>query len=82
MTREDLIELAGDDEILFVEGLDEAMLGTVYLEGHGSIVIYDLDVCLKILMARGMSEEMARDTIEAECQDDRSPGFLERPANF
>ena len=61
MNRADIIDLYGDDEpnILFAEGFDEAIAGTVW-DGERTRVVYDTELILELLMGRSeMSYEEA-----------------------
>ena len=49
-----------EEDLLFAEGFDEAILGVTYQQGH-SVVVYDRDRCVRLLMS---SEDM--DLEEAE----------------
>ena len=58
-TRE---ECASDNEgMLFADGLDDALIGTVHIWGQGGanvVALYDYEKCVKILMDR---DEMTRE---------------------
>ena len=61
MNRADIIDLYCDDEpdILFTEGYDEAIAGTVW-DGELTRVFYDTELILELLMGRSeMSYEEA-----------------------
>ena len=61
MNRADIMDLYGDDEpdILFAEGYDEAIAGTVW-DGERTRVVYDTELILELLMGRSeMSYEEA-----------------------
>ena len=61
MNRADIMDLYGDDEpdILFTEGFDEAIAGTVW-DGERTRVVYDTELILELLMGRSeMSYEEA-----------------------
>ena len=49
-----------EEELLFADGFDDAILGLTYRAGH-SIVLYDRDACIRILMAR---DEMSLEDAE------------------
>lgn len=58
--RENLSEL--DEEFLFADGFDEAIIGSVSVfssEGQAERVLYDIDLCREILIKDGMSFEEA-----------------------
>ena len=81
MTREDIIAMDGgdDEELVFVEDLDDAMLGICRPDGVAPLVVYDHDVCLKILMSRKLTIDQAENFIDAR----RGAAlFLERPDAF
>ncbi len=83
-TREDLVELTGDDELLFADGFDDAILGTVERCGQPPVVIYDRAKCLTILMTRdGLTADEAEEffafNTEGSWVGERTPGFLFSP---
>jgi len=83
MTREDLVELCGDDELLFADGFDEAILGVGTRCGKPTIVIYDRAKCIEILVAQGMdfdeAEEFFSFNTEGSWVGDRTPIYLSKP---
>lgn len=48
--RERIAEI--DEEILFADGFEDALLGTVVQFNRGPVALYDWDKCVKILMNR------------------------------
>lgn len=46
-----LSQIDFEEELLFADGFDEAILGLTYQNGH-SIVLYDRDRCLRTLVDR------------------------------
>lgn len=62
MTREDILGQFPDDEFVFLDDLDEAIVGVVTGFNKHPVVCYDRDKVLKILQKRSdMSDE---DTVE------------------
>jgi hypothetical protein len=61
MTREDCCDLAGDDELLFLDGqgMDEALLGIVERCAFAPVACYDYDKLIAALMSQGMTDEDA-----------------------
>ena len=53
MNRHDIEDIYGEDEpnILFAEGFDEAIAGTVW-DGERTRVVYDTELILELLMGR------------------------------
>lgn len=50
--RQQLVDECGDDELLFADGLDGAIIGTVSIWAGGSrqrVVLYDYEKCVEIL---------------------------------
>jgi len=62
MNREEILDLYGqDEEILFADGLDGAIIGV----DHNIRVVYDIDAIIKILIDRdGMTDEEALEFAE------------------
>jgi hypothetical protein len=61
MTREECVESSGDEELLFADGFDDAIIGTASRGGE-TFVVYDEWLCLETLMARdGMDLDEARE---------------------
>jgi hypothetical protein len=83
-TRQELVELTGDDELLFADGFDDAILGVGGRCGRPPVVVYDRDRCIQILVDRdGMTLDEAQECFafntEGAWVGDRTPLFLERP---
>lgn len=54
--REDLVAEFGDEELLFADGFDDAIIGTVSIWAGNSrerVVLYDYEKCVDILVAEG-----------------------------
>lgn len=59
MTREELVEASGEEELLFADGFDEALMGTVQIFNR-TVVLYDRAKCIEVL-CRDMSREDAEE---------------------
>lgn len=83
MTREQLVELSGDPDLLFADGFDEAMIGVATRCGQKTIVIYDLAKCIDVLTTQGLEYEEAVEHLDYNTLGawvgDRTPGFVVRP---
>jgi hypothetical protein len=80
-TRDDLARI--DEDMLLVEGFDEALLGYAPRCGQPALAVYDRARCIEILVQRdGMSEEDAEEFFEFNVVGawvgDRTPLFLYR----
>jgi hypothetical protein len=88
MTRDAVCELAGDDDLLFLDGkgMDEALIGTVERCTTGPVACYDYDLVIAALMAQGMTDERALEwydvNIAGAWVGDRTPMVLRRPASW
>lgn len=61
--KEDLAEF--NEDMLFVDGFDEALIGVVGRCGMNTVALYDTDKCIQILMERdGMTCEEAVEYFE------------------
>lgn len=56
--------LAYDEQMLFADGLDEAILGVAERCGQPPLVAYDRSRCIDILAAQGMDREEAEEYFE------------------
>lgn len=56
MIREKLVELTGDEELLFVDGMDGAIIGVDLVDNR---VVYSYSLLLEQLMLQDMTEEEA-----------------------
>lgn len=83
MTREQLVRLSGDPDLLFADGFDEAMIGVATRCGQKTIVIYDLAKCIDVLTTQGLEYEEAVEHLDYNTLGawvgDRTPGFVVRP---
>jgi hypothetical protein len=84
MTTEEIIESLndrfGEDELLFANGFEDALLGTVVGACRQPVLCYDYDKCIEILMRDGMDEETAIECFEFNTIDanvgPRTPLYL------
>lgn len=53
---DEITELYPDDEFLFADGFDEAIIG---VEEEGMRIVYDIDQIIRILMKDGMTSDEA-----------------------
>ncbi len=84
MTRDDCVELCDDDELLFADGFDDAILGVGTRCGQPTIVIYDRAKCIAILVKRdGMTHDEAEEffafNTEGAWVGERTPLYLAKP---
>ena len=84
MTREDLVALTGDDDLLFADGFDDAIVGIIDRCSQPSVVTYDREKCIAILVEREkMSVEEAEEyfdfNVVGAWVGDRTPAFLSKP---
>ena len=83
MTREQLVRLSGDPDLLFADGFDEAMMGVATRCGQKTIVVYDLAKCIDVLTAQGLEYEEAVEHLDYNTLGawvgDRTPAFVVRP---
>lgn len=56
--------LAYDEQMLFADGFDAAMLGVAERCGQPPLVAYDRSRCIDILAAQGMDREEAEEFFE------------------
>lgn len=72
--RNQLVDIYGEEEMLFADGLDDAIIGVC---DRSLRVIYSKRKCLIILQAEGMSEEEAHEhfsfNINSAWVGDRTP---------
>ena len=57
MKRKDIEDIYSDEDILFADGFDEAIIGVVFVHNEKTNekqtrVVYDTEVCLEVLMER------------------------------
>jgi len=83
MIREQLMEIADDEELLFADGFDDAIIGVGNRCGQPPVIVYDRDKCIEILEARGMDLEQAEEyfafNVAGAWIGDRTPMFVTRP---
>lgn len=80
--RKKIVEAYGDDEVMFMDGFDDCILGVVERFGMQPIILYDIDSVLEKHMENGMSEEEAYEFFEynqiGAWVGDRTPAFLNK----
>lgn len=81
--REQLVEQTGDEELLFADGYDEAIIGYVHRCGEDPIVVYDAEKCIDLLvedsgMDRDEAEEFFDFNVVGGWVGKRTPAFLVR----
>jgi hypothetical protein len=80
--RDDVVEASGDEEMLFADGFDGAVLGYFQRCGQDPVVVYDREKCIEIIMSWGLSEEDAEEHFEFNVVGgwvgERTPAFLIR----
>lgn len=59
MTREEWVEIAGDEDLLFADGLDDAIIGVGGRCGQVAVVVYDVSLVYKAFQAQGMDYDDA-----------------------
>lgn len=83
MTRQEVVDLAGDDELLFFDGLDDALIGLVTRfadGGHVAVACYDRKKCIETFMDQGMTHSEAEEwmsyNVEGAYIGAYTPAFL------
>ncbi len=56
MTRKEIIDLFEDEELMFVDGFDEAIIG---IDTVSYRVIYNKEIMIEVLISEGMSYDDA-----------------------
>ena len=79
MDREELLDILESNESLIVVGFNDALIGIS--EGRETVAVYDLDLCITILMDKnGMEEGEAIDFFYIKTLDsylgDKTPLFI------
>lgn len=62
--RQSVVDAAGDDEMLFADGYDEAILGFSQRCGEPAVVVYDRQKVISCLVKDGLSEDEAEEFFE------------------
>jgi hypothetical protein len=72
-------------ELIIMDGFDEAIIGVAYgwfNQSRSEAVCYDMDRCIEILVAEGLSDEEAFEHLDYNCLGayvgEHTPVFLER----
>lgn len=81
--RRRLADQFPDEELIFWDDLDDAIIGTVSRCGEGPVVCYDYEKALECFIAQGMTYEGAVEWIEHNVVGayvgTNTPFFLARP---
>lgn len=84
--RDRLVHSAGDEDMLFADGFDKAIIGYIQRCGQPAVVVYDRLACIDILVAQGLTEEDSEEFFEFNVVGawvgDRTPAFLVRPGDY
>lgn len=85
--RDRLVESTGDNELLFADGFDEAVIGIASRGGAMDVVCYDYDKCAEILVERdGMTFDEALEYMEfnvvGSYVGERTPTFMKSSASL
>jgi hypothetical protein len=65
VSREDIAAATGNEETLFADGFDEALIGYAERFGMSPVALYDREKCIAILIKRdGMDREEAEEFFE------------------
>lgn len=62
--REKLVETTGDEDLLFMDGFDDCIIGAVQRFGMGCVVCYDYDKVIRRLMKLGGRKTTYEDAVE------------------
>ncbi len=81
--RQQLVDQTGDEELLFADGFDDAILGVIERCSQPLVVVYDRNKCIEILVDQGLSGEEAEEhfafNVSGAWVGDRTPAFLSLP---
>jgi hypothetical protein len=89
--RHELVEQTGDPDLLFADGFDDAILGVATRCGQPTIVVYDREKCIEILIAeariggsrfdwhREDAEEHFVHSVEGSWSGPRTPAYVAKP---
>lgn len=61
ISREELVERCGDENLLFMDGFDDCLLGLAHTFNGHPVVAYDGNRIVRSLMAQGMTEDEAEE---------------------
>jgi len=62
LTREEVVEMAGDDELLFADGFDDCIIGLVRIFNK-TVVLYDQTKCLRSLVRRSQIQDASEEDL-------------------
>lgn len=81
MTRQDIIDTYEDEELLFVDGFDAAIIG---IDTVSYRVVYNKEIMIEVLIAEGMSYEDALEhfsyNIEGAYVGEKTPIYCQTTA--
>lgn len=63
-SREEVVQHAGSDDLLFLDGYDDCLLGIVERFGMAPVAVYDKDKIIQSLMRSGSTYEEAVEYFE------------------
>ena len=80
--RQRLVDATGDDEMLFADGFDAAIVGYAQRCGEPIVVVYDAEKAVQCLVDQGMTHDEAVEFFHFNTVDawvgPRTPVFLFR----
>jgi hypothetical protein len=81
MTRKDIVDSFEDEELLFVDGFDAAIIGVDTVTYR---VVYNMEIMIEVLIAEGMSYEDALEhfsyNIEGAYVGEKTPIYCQTTA--
>jgi len=81
MTKKDIIDTFEDEELMFVDGFDEAIIG---IDTVSYRVVYNKEIMIEVLIAEGMSYEDALEhfsyNIEGAYVGEKTPIYCQTTA--
>lgn len=81
MTKQDIIDTYEDEELLFVDGFDAAIIG---IDTVSYRVVYNKEIMIEVLIAEGMSYEDALEhfsyNIEGAYVGEKTPVYCQTTA--
>jgi hypothetical protein len=81
MNRNEIVEISGNPEMLFLDGMDEAFLGVAHASYTPPRACYSVEKILGVLVKGGMTEEEAQEffdyNIACAYVGESTPVFLE-----
>jgi len=81
MTKKEIIDLFEDEELMFVDGFDDAIIG---IDTVSYRVVYNKEIMIEVLIAEGMSYEDALEhfsyNIEGAYVGEKTPIYCQTTA--